>query len=75
MIEIEYILTFYTRSGWQEHYSYSREEDAREHLDLFRDGEDADLYGHIELTSYDYTTCEETVLDAICFTCCDAIEL
>lgn len=67
MIEIEYTVVFHTRSGWEESYAYSREEDAREHFDLFKDGEDADLYSYIELISYDYTETEETLLDCINF--------
>lgn len=67
MIEIEYNVIFHTRSGEEECYCYSRAEDARAHFDLFRDGEDADLYSYIELTSYDYTEAEETLIECINF--------
>lgn len=67
MVDIEYIVVLYDRDGLKEEYYYSTEFYAREHFELFRDGEDADLYSRIDLVSYDFPHHEEVTLDTIEF--------
>ena len=67
MTDYIYSVVFNTRDGLQEIYEYARAEDARYHLDLFRDGSDADLYESIEMRQYCYLDAEEITLETIEF--------
>jgi CRISPR/Cas system-associated endonuclease Cas3-HD len=64
---IEYVVVFHDHEGLQEEYYYRTSDHAREHLDLFRDVENASIYSRIDLISYNFSTKEKTILESIEF--------